>query len=254
MQHHICVLSEARLVDIKLHIWDDGEAPTITDWEGDFRWERISNVLEEKLATKEYGAIIRSYPATETEAAEDIGLYYRAFTDPHRGRIIVGGASPADTNAHYNRRRVECTQKVFTPAELYTLKPIRTEFDSYRVVRNFIDGFDYYGFDSNAADAEKRLEVRDLAYENEWMLGTAWFDGKPVMVIGCAGKDCEDKWRWITNGEVYAAMVTWLQTFLERNEVTGFIKASDLLPGLTEFGGRTLHDFYDVDLQEAKKI
>lgn len=240
-------------MDIKLHVWDEGEQPTISNWEGDLRWDRISSVLEEKLISKEYAAIIRSYPATAEGDAEYIGLYYRAFTDPHRGRIIVGGASPEGTNKHFEKRKAECAQKVFSAQELYALKPIRTEFDSYRVASNFIDDFDYYGFDSNTADAEKRLEVRDLAYENEWMLSTVWFDGKPVMVISCSGKDCEEKFRWITDGAVYAELMTWLQTFKERTDVTGFIKASDLLPSLTEFGGRTLHDFYDVERQAPKK-
>jgi hypothetical protein len=245
------VFSEARIVDIKVHIWDEGEQPEITDWQGNFSWERIVNLMEEKLSIKEYGAVIRYYPATETEKAEEIGLYYRAFTDPHRGRIIVGGASPEDTNDNFEQRKKDCAMKVFTPAELYTLKPVQTEFDSY-VVMDYVE-IDRYDFDASKADEEKRLEVRRLAYENEWMLATVWFDGKPVMVISYSGKDGENKDKWITDGEVYANMVTWLYTFVEKTEVTGFVKADAVIPALTEFGGSTLHDFYDVEHQVTKR-
>jgi hypothetical protein len=253
------MLSEARLVDIKVHIWDEGEQPTITDFDGDFRWERISAIMEEKLAAKEYGAIIKTYYKTEfvpggAESAvdEEIGLYYRAFTDPHRGRIIVGGASPEDTNKNYNRRRVECAQKVFTPAELYALKPVQTEYDAYTVT-SYVDGFDTWRFDHEKAEGEKRLEIRRLVYENEWMLSTVWFDGKPVMIISYSGKDGEEKDKWITDGGVYADMVTWLYTFVEKTEVTGFVKVDAVIPALTEFGSHTLHDFYDVEQQLTKR-
>jgi hypothetical protein len=215
-------------MDIKVHIWDEGEQPVITDWQGDFSWERISALLEDKLATKEYGAIIRTYFETvhvpggaESKVTDEIGLYYRAFTDPYRGRIIVGGDSPANTNKHFEERRAQCAQKVFTPAELYTLKPVQTDYDTYTVL-DYVDSIDRYDFEANKADAEKRLEIHRLAWENEWMLATVWFDGKPVMVIGYSGKDGEEKDKWITDGAVYADMVAWLYTFVEKTEVTGF--------------------------------
>jgi len=34
----------------------------------------------------------------------------------------------------------------------------------------------------------------------------------------------------------------------------GFVKASDKIPEMTEFYGRTIHDYYDVERQEPKKL
>jgi hypothetical protein len=238
---------EARRVDIHVHVWDEGEQPVISEFTGTFTWERLSAIMEEKLATKEYGAIIRTY-----DDREQIGLYYRAFTDPHRGRIVVAGASQEDVNDTFESRKEECALKVFTPAELYALKPVSTEFDCYTVIQ-YIDAFDSYNLNCSRVDAELRLEVRRLAYENEWMLAAVWFDNKPVMVINYSGKDGENKDKWITDADLYAEMVMWLHTFESKTEITGFVKASCVIPALTEFGSHTLHDFYDIQRQESKK-
>jgi len=254
------VFSEARLVAITVHVWDKGEEPVVSPWDGDLHFDRISAVVEEKLATKEYCKLVKEYyevvhvpGGAESKKTDELALWYRAFTDPFRGRMIVGGCSEEDVNKHFEEAKARCARKVFTANELYQLEPVYVDHEPSYTVMQYLTELNFWDFDSRACDATKRLQVRYLVYENEWMLGTVWFDTFPVMVIACHGKDCEEKDRWITNANLYAAMIQWLATFEEKTQVTGFIGADMTLPALTEFGGQSIHDFYDTEKQVTRR-
>src|SRR5271166_643820 len=60
---------------------------------------------------------------------EHIELHYRAWDDPYRGRIVAGGLdSVAEMDKHANELKVQYTKKVFTPNELYAMKPINQHY------------------------------------------------------------------------------------------------------------------------------
>jgi len=75
------------------------------------------------------------------------------------------------------------------------------------------------------------------------------------MVVNSSGRDGDEySERFITDGDTFAAMVRFLQEFIEDATVTGFVKANAIIPAMTEFYGRTLHDFYDVVTQTPKNL
>jgi hypothetical protein len=251
-------------VTVRAYVWNEHEEPQEIPWgkEDDL----LSSMISQRLQTKEYGKIVRSWPADERHPrrlpAGELELYYRAFTDPYRGRIIVSGADLADLDANYQQTRKYCAQKVFSPAELYALKPVDTDYGSWHTISTHFqeDNFSYFDVDTDAVAQTQRMETRTLVnhdYDGRrgWTLQTVWFDGKPVMVVTSSGRDgSEYTERWITDPEQFGKLLAFLKSFAPEPEgLSGFVKADTKIPAMTEFYGHTIHDYYDVEAQEPKK-
>jgi hypothetical protein len=252
------MISEAKRVEIKGYVWNEGQAPAELAWDGPDDFDKIQLALTAQLETIEFGKIVRTYPNMKP-GDEELALYYRAFTHEYRGRQIVSGADEADLNRHYMQHKQYCDMRVFSPAELYAFKPVRVEYDVNTIVRIHVPEIDTYGLDHEAVEATKRIEYRELAYHSPdsyrtWELGSIWLDGKPIMVVNNSGRGGDEySERWITDAALYSEMIVFLRQFIAHSEVTGFVKADTKIPAMTEFYGNTIHDYYDVDTQEAKK-
>lgn len=238
--------------------WDAGENPAAVTGDD----ENLQYALMERLGTKEYGRFTRSYPTTEHAQGGELTLLYRAFDDPFRGRQIVSGLDEQKLAESYDSRKRECSLRVFTPAELYALKPVSVDYASYSTVSvHLTDDFNYYwDIDLGKVADTKRMETRTLVdhdYDGRrgWTLQTVWFDSKPVMVVNSSGRDGDEYHeRWITDGAAFHALVSFLKSFLPEGPSEGFVEASAKIPAMTEFYGHTIHDYYDVDAQEPKKL
>jgi hypothetical protein len=255
------MISEARKVEIKLYVWDKGGEPAESvSWDGPTNdFDRIVLALCERLETKEYGKIVRRYSATEEKPEDEFVVWYRAFTDPHRGRQIVSGMSPEDADEAFEQCKQECAARVFTPIELYTLKPVRVDYADFHTVAVHLPEINQYELDFDGIEAGRRFETRTIVdhdYDGRrgWTLQTVWFDGKPVMVVNSSGRDGDEyHQRWVTNLKRFRKLLTWLRTFVPSTGIDGLVKANLVIPSMTEFYGATIHDYYDVDTQEPKK-
>jgi hypothetical protein len=247
------------MTTIKAYVWNEHEEPQEIPWgkEDDL----LSAMIAQRLQTKEYGKIVRSYPATQHVSAAELELHYRAFTDQYRGRIVVSGVDLADLDANYRKTRKFCDQKVFSPAELYALKPVRTDYGSWHTVNVHFaeDGVNNFDINMDAVEETQRMDTRTLVdhdYDGRrgWTLQTVWFDDKPVMVVTSGGRDGDEYHdRWITDPDQFAKLVTFLRSFTtEESEAAAFVKADKKIPAMTEFYGHTIHDYYDVEAQEPK--
>jgi hypothetical protein len=237
---------------VQVFVWDEHEEPQ--ELHGSSLETVFEVVLAGWLKVKEYGKVRRVYPTGE------LAIYYRAFTDEHRGRQIVSGVSLAELDAAYQERKKQCTLKVFTPAELYALKPVRIDYDPWLTVSvHLSEDVSHFDLDFDAVEKTQRVEIRTLAdhdYDGRrvWTLQTVWFDNKPVMVVNSSGRDGDEYHeRWITDAQLFGELVTFLRTFTPQRDVDGFVKADAKIPGMTEFYNHTIHDYYDVEAQRPKK-
>jgi len=252
------MISEAKRVEIRAYVWNEGEAPAELAWDGPDDFDKIQHALEDQLENKEFGKIVRTYPSMKL-GDEELALHYRAFTDEYRGRQIVSGADEVDLDRHYMQHRQYCSMRVFSPSELYALKPVSVHYDVDSLVRAHIPEIDAFSLDSDAIGESKRIEYRELVFNTQdsyrtWQLGSVWLDGKPVMVVNNSGRGGDEySERWITDAALYSEMVVYLWAFVKETDVTGFVKADTKIPAMTEFYGNTIHDFYDADKQEPKK-
>ncbi len=258
-QKEAAMISDTKkLAEVRAFAWDEGEAAELHADEPDF--DSLQRELMRQLETKEYGKIIRSYPANDGGIVGELTLWYRAFADAHRGRQIVFGTDEAELNESYQAHRTLCAQKVFTPAELYALRPVRVYYGSWHTVSVHLPEVPYYDIEADAMTAmegSQRMETRTLVdhdYDGRrgWTLQTVWFDGQPVMVVNSSGRDGDEYHdRWITDSEAFGRMVAWLRSFLPAENL-GYVEASSVIPAMTEFYSHTIHDYYDVDRQEPK--
>jgi hypothetical protein len=255
--------------ELHAYAWDEGEQPvevllpegaaevTRPQYPGDNALERE---LMNRLDTKEYGKFVRTYPVSLHVDGSELALWYRAGTDEYRGRWVVSGLDEAERDAAYEAHKVFCAQKVFSPAELYALKPTRVDFGSWHTVNvHFQNDVNYYEIDLDAVEKTQRMETRtiiDYDYDGRrgWTLQTIWFDKKPVMVVNSSGRDGDEYHdRWITDAGLFGELIAFLRSFIPEAEVAGYAKASDKIPAMTEFYGHTIHDYYDVERQESRK-
>jgi hypothetical protein len=251
--------SQARQVEVTASVWNEGEQPLELEWDGDSNlFDRLQHQLMEHLETREFGKLVRHYPATDSMPEGELALFYRAFTDPYRGRQVVAGMDEEERDECFGQRKRECGLKAFTPEELYALKPVRTDFASGHTVEVHLPEIDLYELDLDKVEAEKRMETRTLVdhdYDGRrgWTLQTVWFDGKPVMVVNSSGRDGDEYHeRWITDAEAFGKLLAWLQSFIPRTEVTGFVKPDAVIPAMTEFYNHTIHDYYDTGKVESE--
>jgi hypothetical protein len=248
-----------RNITIQAFVWNEGEKPVElhTD-EQDF--EPLQRELMVQLDTKDFGKITRIYSANDHIEGGELTVLYRAFTDEYRGRILVSGIDEAELNDSYQHFKTFCAQKVFSPAELYALKPVRVDYGSWHTVNvHLSNDVDYFDIDLDAVEATQRMETRSIVDHDSdgrrgWTLQTVWFDKKPVMVVNSSGRDGDEYHdRWITDGDIFGELVAFLRTFTPQTEKAGFVKASDKIPAMTEFYDASIHDFYDVEAQEPRK-
>ena len=259
--------------ELHAYVWNEGETPTevfLSEDNGTYGREddKLRHDLYKALETKEYGKFQRIWPANVHMDAGELSILFRAFTDQYRGRIIVSGVDEAELAKMYAEQKAFCAQKVFTPAELYALKPAlnphsgepRVDYGSWHTLSVHIPEVDYYNLDTDAIEATKRFETRTLVdhdYDGRrgWTLQTVWYDGKPVMVVNSSGRDGDEYHdRWITDNQAFGDMIGFLRSYGKDDQPpTDFVKASDVIPAMTEFYNATIHDFYDVERQESRK-
>lgn len=251
------------MAEIKAYIWNEGSEPgeLAIDSEplrSDYDYVRngLCHALEGEPKF-EFGKL------TIERGGNEFELLFRAFDDEHRGRQIVAGTDAEDLEKSYALRCRDCAQKVFSPQELYALKPVRAVSGSmlHHFIAVHLQGeLDNYDLDWDKLQAEQppRLEVRYLADacpdgRRTWTLGTAWFDGKPFMVANSSGRDGDEYYnRWITDAGRFRSMVEYLSTFVPHPAATDIVGPDKVIPGMTEFYSATLHDHYDVAQQAGK--
>jgi hypothetical protein len=242
------MFSEAARVEIKAYIWNEGGTPVELEWDGKDEFDPIQRELCDKLDDYEYGKIVAVRGNNEP-----VELLYRAFTCPYRGRRTVVGVDAKNLEETYQEQRKYCSRKVFSPAELYALRPEPLDilWQDEDVIRTHIDELDSDELDFEGMRETGRFEYRPLAHSPNWgwQLGTVWFDGRPVMVVNSSGDDRENKERWVTDAEAFGALVIFLRGFVKDHGVTGFVDKDMIVPSMTEFFGSTIHDYYDVAVQ-----
>jgi hypothetical protein len=253
-------------VEVKVTAWNTGEEPV------EFPQGQDDNAIQywvaEQLATHEFAKFVRTFPSNAHVEGGEIVLLYQAFTDEFRGRQMISGTDEQDLAESVERHKKFCAQKVFTPAELYALKPALrrhdgeplVDFGGWHTVTVHLQEVDYYDLDTDKIEATRRFEVRTLVdhdYDGRrtWTLETVWFDSKPVMVVNSSGRDGDEYHeRWITDGAAFGDLIVFLNSFRKTDEQSGdFVKASDVIPAMTEFYNHTIHDYYDVERQESRK-
>lgn len=259
-RENLTPMSETKIMEITAFAWDAGEQPAAlrTD-EPDF--DHLQRELYRLLDTKEFGKIIRSYPSNNHVVGGELSLWYRAFDDPFRGRQIVSGMDEDELTQAYEAHKILCARQVFTPDELYALKPIRVDYGCWHTINVHFSSelacFDLE-FDDDALEQSQRMETRTIVdhdYDGRrgWTLETIWFDKKPVMVANSSGRDGDEYHeRWITDAALFAELITFLRSFALQTEATGFVKAADKIPAMTEFYNHTIHDYYDVEHQKLR--
>ena len=195
---------------------------------------------------------------------ERVELHYRAWDDPHRGRIVAGGLeSVAAMDKYAAELQDKYTAKVFTANEIYALKPIDLPWVGYLgslerwMKEENVCLHDFRAWET--VEAEKRIELRFLVNENmgsdeSFEIGSVWFDGKPLAVVTHTGEDNSD--RYITDVAGWYRMIAYLRVFMvpEEEDKPQVLDPNTPLQWLTELDGyHTLHDFYDVEKQEKKE-
>lgn len=247
------MISEAKKVELVAFVWNEGETPLeVALTKDDFN--AIQHTVQELLETREFGKVMRRY------ATDEVVLHYRAFTDEFRGRQIVGGVDEKDLDEHFQYQKRYCAQPVYSAEQLYAMKPARVFNDLYHFVGTHLPEIDNSDLNHDEAEKTKRIELRQIGYDcpdgrRTWELDTVWFDGHPLMVVNSSGRDGDEySERFITDGDTFGQMLRFLRNFVEGSTVTGFVKADAVIPAMTEFYGRTIHDFYDVVTQTPKKL
>lgn len=254
------MISEATQIEIKAYVWNEGEAPTELKWDGPDLFDRIQHDLTEQLETKEFGKLVKTYPAGNGLLGGELILLYRAFTDPYRGRQVCSGLDEADLNKLYESTKKQCAEQVYCAADLYRMPPTRpVDYASYHTIAVHLPEIDSHDLNFDGVEAGQLMETRtivdkDFDGRRGWTLQTVWFEGKPVMVVNSSGRDGDENHeRWITDVGQFAKLVSWLHTFIPHTEVTGYVNLEAVIPAMTEFYGHSIHDFYDVEKQELKK-
>lgn len=231
--------------------WNEGEEPE-TIAIPDSILLNVDIAIYNHMETKTHGKLVAK------REDRDLEIYYRAYTDEHRGRIVVSGLTAEEADEHIVRRRKQLERKCFTPRELYALKPTRTEFDLYSLVMVHLTAeIDGWAFDMNAASKTERVEIRNLVDycadgRRTWTLQTIWFDGEPVMVVTSSGRDGDENHeRFITNRERFDEMLDFFRSFGKEVALSGHVSIDQVIPSMTEFYNATIHDYYNVDTQTS---
>jgi len=167
----------------------------------------------------------------------------------------------AAMDKHANELKAQYTKKVFTPNELYALKPLTEGYIGLDRLEKWL------GEEEICLHGDRRWEEIETAglvklkyLVNEYMgsdesfeIATVWFASNPVAVVTHSGEDNND--RYITDVEGFYKMVAYIRSFMvpEEDEKPKRVDPHKPLYWLTELDGyHTIHDFYDMEQQ--KKI
>lgn len=157
--------------ELHAYAWDSGEQPVEVflpenavevsrpQYPGDNALERE---LMKHLDTKEYGKFVRTYPGNAHIDGNELALWYRAGTDEFRGRWIVSGLDEAERDEAYEAHKTFCAQRVFSPAELYALKPTRVDFGSWHTINVHLSDADLHDLDTDEVEKTLRFETRTI--------------------------------------------------------------------------------------------
>jgi len=141
-----------------------------------------------------------------------------------------------------------------TPADIYAMPVKQTERDLSVLVGchyNHIPEAAQYHWDldfSKNARAELRVvEWFNFDGRRFWLLGSVWFDDKPVMVIQNAGREGDDhRMRFVTDMKTYGEMIGYLCSLRKMGDLqsdhadTRWVKPDQDCGDLTEFYGDRL--------------
>jgi len=265
---------------LNIWLWKEGEwngglggstAPSFTRTIDDF--EEARNFICAKLKNEGYFAGMmwcdaqaspeearRSGHRLEDLQPQRIELHYRAWDDPFRGRIVAGGlSSTKEANEYVAELQAQYAKKVFTPNELYALKPITDGFSRIDRLEKWLGEEEICLHDYKRWEEIEQAGLIKLKYlvdeymgsDESFEIATVWFASNPLAVVTHTGEDNND--RYITDVENFYKMVTYLRSFMvpEEDEKPRMGDPNKPLHWLTELDGyHTIHDYYDVDRQE----
>jgi len=206
------------------------------------------------------GARQKSMEGRITEPPQRIELHYRAFDDPYRGRIVTGGSyTAAEADKHVRELKEQYAKKVFTPNELYGLKPIEG-YDSPERLEKWLreEAIDlnykvWEHIEKTGLVKLKFLVSEPMGSDESFEIATVWFAGNPVAVVTHSGED--NSARYITDTNSWYKMITYIRSFVvpEEDEKPTVVDPNKPLYWLTELDGyHSIHDYYDVE--RMKKI
>jgi hypothetical protein len=265
---------------LNVWLWKEGEwngglggstAPSFTRTIDDF--EEARNFICTKLKNEGYFAGMmwcdaqaspeearRSGHKLEDLQPQRIELHYRAFDDASRGRIVCGGlSSTKEANEYVAELQAQYAKKVFTPNELYALKPINQHYAGIDRLEKWLGEeeiclHDYKKWEEIETAGLVKLKYlvdEPMGSDESFEIATVWFASNPIAVVTHTGEDNND--RYITNVENFYKMVTYLRSFMvpEEDEKPTMVDPNKPLHWLTELDGyHTIHDYYDVERQE----
>jgi len=206
------------------------------------------------------GARQKAMEGRATEPPQRIDLHYRAFDDPYRGRIVCGGlSSTKEADEYVAKLKAQYAKKVFTPNELYALKPITDGYVCLERLEKWLGEENICLHSYKTWEEIEKVGLVKLKYlvsevmgsDESFEIATVWFASNPIAVVTHSGEDNND--RYITNINGWYKMVTYLRSFepVPEGEKPTIADPNKPLHWLTELDGyHTLHDFYDVERQE----
>jgi hypothetical protein len=260
---------------LNIWLWKEGEwngglggstAPSLTKTMDDF--EKARNFICTNLKNGYFAGLMWADAKDEEYSKrhgfqpqpERIELHYRAWDDPFRGRIVCGGLeSTAAMNKYAAELQEQYTKKVFTPNELYALKPINGHYAGIDRLEKWLGEEEICLHDYKKWEEIEKVGLVKLKFlvdepmgsDESFEIATVWFASNPIAVVTHTGEDNND--RYITDVEGFYKMVTYLRSFMvpEEDEKPRMVDPNKPLYWLTELDGyHTIHDYYDVERQE----
>jgi hypothetical protein len=248
---------------LNIWMWKDYEGieePDLTHNLNDF--DEARNFICAKLKNEGYTAGVMWADAVDNPdvKAERIELHYRAFDDDFRGRIVCGGlCSAKEADAYVTELKTHYAKRVFTPNQLYALKPINDGFSRIDRLEKWLGEEEICLHDYKRWEEIETAGLVKLKYlvdeymgsDESFEIATVWFASNPIAVVTHSGEDNND--RYITDIEGFYKMVTYLRSFMvpEEDEKPKMVDPNKPLHWLTELDGyHTIHDYYDVERQE----
>lgn len=137
----------------------------------------------------------------------------------------------------------------YSPREIYEMVPERVDTDLTWIsgcYYNHIPEIEWYSVKSQDQDRVKFKTIKFHDYDGRrfWLLGTVWFDDKPVMIVQNAGREGDDHAeRFITDFNTYREMVGYIASLIE-------IEVDEAQPVDIDTPNRKLTTFYNGSLGE----
>jgi hypothetical protein len=245
-------------------MWKDYEGIEEPDFTHSLNnFDEARNFICAKLKNEGYTAGVMWTIADVITPSERIELHYRAFDDAFRGRIVCGGlCSAKEADTYVAELKAKYAKKVFTPNELYALKPIRDDFSRTDRLEKWLGEEEICLHDYKRWEEIETAGLVKLKYlvdeymgsDESFEIATVWFASNPIAVVTHSGEDNND--RYITDISGWYGMIAYLREFMvpEEDEKPKTVDPSKPLHWLTEPDSYyTIHDYYDVERQEKKE-